>query len=108
MSDPYEKTRQRRDDQPSSSEGASNVSRRAPTQKVRLLRQFFRAVQGLTDEEAAAAAGLLDSCYWKRCNELRQDEYIHYVDEYRKGKAGVSRRVSMITRDGMRKVARHV
>lgn len=108
MDDPHEATRQRRNDEPSSVEGARNVSRRAPNQKMRLLREYFRAVDGLTDEEAATKAELLHACYWKRCNELRQADWIRYMDEYRKGAAGVSRRVSGITRDGMKEMARHV
>lgn len=108
--DPHEHTRQRRDDELSSSAGARDVSRRAPNQKMRLLAEYSAARQeeGLTDEEAAGRAGLLEACYWKRCNELRQDGLIRYVDCYRKGKAGVMRRASVITYDGTRELVRRV
>jgi hypothetical protein len=60
---------------------------------------------GLTDEEAAGRAGLLKSCYWKRCGELRDDKLIKvlYKDGLpvaRLGSAGTNRAVSCITDAG--------
>ena len=70
--------RHRQPDRPSSVKGAQSVAYRAGTQKARLLDAYQQAYPlGLTDDEAAVAAGLpLTSCYWKRCGELRQDNMI--------------------------------
>lgn len=99
--------RHRTDDHHTSVEGAHAVAHRAPSQKQQLLRQFRLAAElGLTDEEAAFHADLLHACYWKRCNELRQDELIAFVPDAngvhltRKGTAGVSRKISVITEAG--------
>jgi len=56
--------------------------------RARLLRAFEAAAYGLTDEEAGRATGLDEqgSCYWKRCNELRQLGYIAPT-----GRCGISR-----------------
>ncbi len=82
--------------------GAHDVATRSPNQKVQLLRQFRRAGDlGLTDEEAADQAGLLRSCYWKRCGELRRLELIAYTETKRKGTAGLGRKVSVITAEGL-------
>lgn len=75
---------------------------RAPTQQFRLLRQFRRAGDvGLTDEEAAEQAGLLRSCYWKRCTDLRQRGFIAFTDARRMGSMGTPRKVSVITPSGL-------
>lgn len=93
--------RTRRNDYNTSIAGAEYVTPKAPTQKIRLLRQFKRAGEnGLTDEEAAYSAGLLDSCFWKRCGELRKEGLIVYVDAVRKGHAGIIRKVSVVTEEG--------
>lgn len=103
--------RVRNPDYSTSIEGAESVKYRAGSQKALLL-DVYRNVQwggisgpqvGFTDEEAAYWAGLLDSCYWKRCNELRQDGKIVVVRDAsgepltRKGRAGVSRVVCIAT-----------
>jgi hypothetical protein len=96
--------RTRNPDHSTSVEGAASVKYRAGSQKDRLL-AVYRAQWpfGFTDEEAAEQAGLLNSCYWKRCNELRQDGMIIPAvvatgEPYtRKGKAGVSRIVCTST-----------
>lgn len=79
--------------------GALDVSNRAPNQRMALLEAFLANPAGLTDEEAAAHAGLLGACYWKRCGELRRLGYITYTDLRRRGAAGVSRRVSIINEE---------
>lgn len=105
MTDPHERSRQRRDDYDTSASGAGDVSRRAPNQRMMLLQVWSSAgVKGLTDEEAAEAAGLLEinSCYWKRSGELRSSGYIEWHPRgfTRVGLAGTSRKVSLITEAG--------
>jgi len=87
----------RANDYSTSIAGAEAVTETAKTQRARLRRAFAEAgPSGLTDEEAAEAAGLLDSCYWKRCGELRQDGAIMWTGFTRKGRAGVARKVSAV------------
>lgn len=93
--------RTRSHDYATSVEGAEKVADRAPTQQLRLLAAYFGAGRrGLTDEQAATAAGLTGSCYWKRCGELRRDALIEFTGEKRQGTAGVQRNVSVITLKG--------
>ena len=72
------KGRHRNPDWSTSIIAAEKVSYRAGSQKSLLLEAYRNAYpRGLTDDEAAMAAGLpLTSCYWKRCGELRQDGVI--------------------------------
>lgn len=58
---------------------------------------------GFTDEQAAHRAGLLSSCYWKRCSELRELGYIKQPKggPVRKGTSGVARVISEITPQGV-------
>jgi hypothetical protein len=56
--------------------GAADVAPRRENQKTRLLRTYVNAPLGLTDDEAAQEADLEDTCYWKRCGELRELGYI--------------------------------
>jgi hypothetical protein len=90
------KGRHRRNDYATSVVGAEAVAYRAGSQKARLLAAYRRAGgAGLSDDEAAIAAGLpLTSCYWKRCGELRQDGKILDTGQTRIGFAGVPRIVS--------------
>jgi hypothetical protein len=91
----------RNDDYATSVEGAADVAKRSPNQRTRLLSAFFYADEkGLTDEEAAQACGLLASCYWKRCGELRADNFIAFTGETRVGQSGISRNISVITQHG--------
>jgi len=61
---------------------------------------------GLTDEDAARAAALLGSCYWKRASELRRYGLIQIARTpdgkavTRPGSAGTPRRVCTITKAG--------
>ncbi len=91
----FSRGRTRNPDHESSEEGARSIAYRAGTQKARLLYEYGspRALffGGMTDEEAAELAGLLGVCYWKRCNELRQDGKIVPTGETRPGRAGVQR-----------------
>lgn len=94
--------RTRRDDHATSIAGAASVAYRAGTQKAALLAAYQAAgAAGLTDEEAAEAAGIsLRSCYWKRCGELRQDGVIAPTGQTRSGDAGVDRIVCRATSTG--------
>lgn len=71
---------------------------RAGSQKAKLLAVY--ASGDYTDERAAEAAGLLRSCYWKRCGELREDGLIVDTGRTETGDAGVARIVSTITERG--------
>lgn len=106
MPDLHEDTRQRHPDHVTSVEGARDVTRRAPNQRLQLLQVWGRhRIDGLTDEEAATEAGLSRSCFWKRCGELRAEGHlVEHPDEakgYRKGAAGVRRKVWTITAHGL-------
>lgn len=103
MFDPvYRINSHRVNDWATSIEGAKSVAYRAGSQKDSLLKAFQTAYPaGLTDEEAAVAAGMaLTSCYWKRCGELRQDGFIsglmssNGTVSTRLGSSGVHRIVS--------------
>ena len=83
--------RTRNPDHETSTEGARQVAYRAGSQKARLLEAYSRYWSGLTDEDAAAYAGLLGTCYWKRCGELRADGKIVPTGQTRMGSAGVPR-----------------
>ena len=106
MTTEADRPRARRGDYITSTAGARDVARRAPNQRVKLLIQFRtdadRGGDGLNDEEAATAAGLLHTCFWKRCGELRTDGLIEQPpgDPRRMGSAGVERIVCQITEPG--------
>lgn len=101
MTDPHETTRVRTGDHETAFEGAADVTARAPTQRKQLLGAFFVAnAYGLTDEQAANWASLRNSCFWKRCGELRRDGLIEFNGEARPGGAGTNRKVSVITDKG--------
>lgn len=85
--------------------GAKAVTKRTPSQKVRLLRAYsYAGDAGFTDEQAAHKAGLLGSCYWRRCTDLRSLGFIEQPagEPVRKGSSGVSRMISCITLKGYR------
>lgn len=93
--------RVRRDDYATSKEGARSIAYRAGSQKARLLTAYRGAGDlGLTDDEAAARAGLsATTCYWKRCGELRADGAIAATGATRMGAAGVERIVCRIAEE---------
>lgn len=98
-------TRFRTADPFTSKAGAAHVAGRAPTQAMRLLMAYEFSNRGCTDEEAAEYAVLLQSCYWKRCGELRADGLIEPVKIMgtqftRKGRAGTARIVCRLTPEG--------
>lgn len=87
----------RANDHGTSVAAASAVEPTTRTCRSMLRRAFIDAGKaGLTDEEAARRAGLLHTCYWKRCGELRADAVIAWTGFERKGAAGVNRKVSAI------------
>jgi len=69
----YSGGRRRNPDWITSVIGAERVAYRSGSQKDKLLKAYKDVYPGgLTDDEAAAAAGLpMTTCYWKRCGELR-------------------------------------
>jgi len=83
----YRSGRHRYPDWSTSIIGAERIAYRSGSQKDKLLKAYKDAhPAGLTDDEAAVAAGLpLTSCYWKRCGELREDGSIE-VGEPRKSR----------------------
>lgn len=98
MTPDHAPNRVRANDYATSKAGAVSVSFRAGSQKARLLDAYRRATDGLTDEEAAAIAGLPErSCYWKRCNELRDAGLIETTGQERPGLAGVPRIVCRVS-----------
>lgn len=89
-------------DAPSTSTVAAvAASPRTGSQKARLLQQYLVAGDdGLTDEEAAKAAGLYEiegCCWWKRCSDLRRDGFITPTGEVRQGVTGHMREVCAVT-----------
>ena len=60
---------------PETSHKAAAMPFRRDSQRHRLLAEYASAQDfddGLTDEEAAEAAGVFRGCPWKRCSELRE------------------------------------
>lgn len=92
----------RRDDYASSKDGAAAVAGSASTHlRLLLLAECGQAAeQGHTDYSAGTAAGLLDSCYWRRMTDLRQEGLIAHDGRRRPGKTNVRVQVSVITRRG--------
>jgi hypothetical protein len=89
--------------------GGRPIGVRAPNQKIQLLLQFQQAgADGLTDEEAGRAAGLMHANYWHRCTDLRSEGWIewHPAGAVRKGTARVRQRVSVITESGLAALTR--
>jgi hypothetical protein len=87
--------RTRRRGHATSRAGAASVAFRAGTQKAKLIAAYEQVQpRGLTDEQAAQLAGVPPmSCWWKRCNELRELGAIVPTGETRVGAAGVARMV---------------
>lgn len=79
--------RSRADDHSSSRKGAASVRMRAGSQKARLLVAFYKfhfRLKPLADVDAAVTAGLFhqpQTCWWKRCGELRAAGLIAFTGE---------------------------
>lgn len=91
--------------------GHADIKMREGSQRWKLLRSYAD-MRDATDDEAAALAGLMHTCYWKRCGELRAAGYIAVImlddyDDYeaieatRMGLAGVQRILCRITKKGI-------
>lgn len=103
--DEFEHTRRRNGDHDSSADAAKGITPKAPNLRTRFLKAFQAAGErGLTDEEAAITLDLTDTCFWKRCNELRQAELIEFTDERRMGTKNQPRKVSVVTEFGAKAV----
>lgn len=99
--------RVRKSDPSTSRAGAAKAALHAGSQKAKLLAVYAHSEDGLTDEQAAERAGVnLRSCWWKRCNELRQLGFIQPVTDpqgrllTRTSSAQVQRMVCFITPRG--------
>lgn len=65
---------------------------------AQLLAAYMAAPLGLTDEEAAVAAGVDPrSCWWKRCGELRKAGLVAPTGATRPGSSGRQRIVCAAT-----------
>jgi hypothetical protein len=114
--------RHRTGDHATSVAGARSVAFRAGSQLHRLLHGYAMAAsadiyggpnRGWTDEHVAEFTGLLRSCFWKRCGELRADGLIETIPGPGPdgvltcpGSAGVPRIVCRITEAGTARLAR--
>lgn len=89
-----------------SKDGWEQVQVRAGSQRARLLRAYADAGDGgLTNHEAGVAADLLNSCYWKRCSELKEAGYIASNEKERVNPAtGSKQSVCVLTPAGLKKV----
>ena len=96
----YRSGRHRYPDWSTSIIGAERIAYRSGSQKDKLLAAYRNAhPNGLTDDEAAAAAGLpMTSCYWKRCGELREDGAI-VVGEPRQSRQNGEMRIECFDRE---------
>lgn len=110
-------------DPETSHEAARDVGENHWTDRNRLLVAWLYAgPEGLTDEEAAEQAHLLDHCYWKRAGETRQprrggDDFAAIAGaaltawsgdgRKRKGRSGSQRKVSVLTRRGYEYIQEH-
>lgn len=80
---------------------AKHVAVTAKNQRGKILAAYAGVAAGLTDDEAQVRAGVSpESCYWKRCSELRDGGYIADTGLRRTGRAGVERIVSALTQEG--------
>ena len=89
----------RTSDPTTSQRAAESVRLRAGSQRSRLLAVYLDS-DGLTDEEAGAAAGLANAGYWKRCSELRNCGFIEPLGFTRLSSAGERQQVCGLTEAG--------
>lgn len=98
----YQPGRHRNPDHDSSIDGARMAGNTSKNFRDQLLLEFSYVPEtGWTDYEAGRAAGLLDTCYWKRVGELRLLGFVEFTGERRKAPSGVARKVSRITEAGL-------
>ena len=96
----------RKTDPPTSNDGIADVLPRAGSQQHRLLLAYGSRPLGLTNEEAASIAGLLDtrSCWWKRSADLLAAGLIEDTLTERTASTGSECRVCAITEKGKRAI----
>lgn len=96
----------RNDDPETSHEAAESIKESAVSQRTKILGEYAKAgADGLTDEEAGIASGYIlirNSCYWKRCSELRDSAmgYTEWTETWRVASSGRRQRVHAITAKG--------
>lgn len=94
----------RREGPETSREAAKIAKLRSGSQMHRLLTVYATHEAGLTDEEAATLTGLIENpscCWWKRCSDLRTEEYIEETGDTRVGRSGAKRIVCRVTEAGI-------
>lgn len=91
-------------DPSTSNDAIHDVLPRAGSQQHQLLLAYGSRPMGLTNEEAAEIAGLLDSrsCWWKRCADLLAAGLIEDTFTEKLASTGSSCRVCAITAKGKR------
>ena len=97
--------RTRAGDHSSSRKGAASVRMRAGSQKALLLLAHLRRYPGsLSDVDAAVNAGLYhdrQTCWWKRCGELREAGLIEFTgEEVKSATTGETVKTSRLTEAG--------
>ena len=100
-----------RNTDPWTSHAASGATAGRTSQKILLLRAYADAEaetgKGLTNDEAGLRSGLADDptcCFWKRCSELAQADYLADTGEVRYGRSGRAQRVHRITDKGLERI----
>ena len=93
-------------DPSTSNDAIHDVLPRAGSQQMKLLLAYGSRPMGLTNEEAAEIAGLLDSrsCWWKRCADLLAAGLIEDTFTTRTASTGSACRVCAITEKGKRAI----
>ena len=100
--DRFDQEKARRTDPATSHVAAAVIKAHSGTARVRLLEAHGEYPAGLTDEEAAEAAGLsLLSEYATRMSELQNGGLVEPTGEFREGSSGMLRVVRAITPDGL-------
>jgi hypothetical protein len=95
---------QARHTDPVTSKDAAKKTRPGPMHR-KLLAAHAKNPAGMTDEEAALAAGIpLASEYATRCSELQNRGYLRGTKETRRGESGMARIVRVITDKGLLEV----
>lgn len=89
----------RKSDPETSAAGAKHIRHKQSTQAMRILKQYSKDVNGLTDEQAVTLAEIHHG--WKRCADLRRLGYIEKTGETRPTIAGVQAMVCRITKEGI-------
>ena len=94
----------RNTDPPTSNDGIADVLPRAGSQQMKLLFAYGSRPLGLTNEEAADLACLLDTrcCWWRRCGNLLEAGLIEDTFREKLASTGSMQRICAITKKGKR------